>query len=175
MKTMVSQRKERLTSTWEGREKCHGTHSPRDDISRDGKTEHKYWWGCGETGTLVVTGRNVKHSSYVDSYKIKSKDTFSLSQQPPYPQIWKEKLHRKLRCLREWVYLPLKNSTSLRKVVIASKVKSGSQAWGTVGPFGFTGNLGGPPLMRKEIPQWVKRACGNTYRRIFPKRLFSSE
>lgn len=88
------------------------------------------------------------------SYKLKSKGTYS-----HYPHsslipksLEKKKLHRKLRCLREWVYLPLKNITSLRKVVIASKVKSGSQAWGTVGPFGLAGVLGGLPLMRKEIP-----------------------
>lgn len=129
------------------------------------------WKKNYQTGKRYV--HRVKHSSNVDSYKTKSKDTFSLSQQLSYPQnSWKEKLHRKLRCLREWVYLPLKNITSLRKVVIASKVKSGSQAWGRVGPFGLAGTLGGPALMTKEIPQWIKKACGNTYRKIFPKRIF---
>lgn len=81
----------------------------------------------------------------------------------------KKNIHRKLRCLRERVYLPLKNITSLRKVVTASKVKSGSQAWGTVGPFGLADALGRLPLMRKETPQWIKKACGNTYRRILLK------
>lgn len=38
-------------------------------------------------------------------------------------------------------------------MVIASKVKSGSQARGTVGLFGLAGAVGRPPLMRKEIPE----------------------
>ena len=124
-----------------------------------------------QTGKRYV--HRVKHSSNVDSYKTKSKTHSHYPNNSLIPKSL-EKLHRKLRRWREWVYLPLKNITSLRKVVIASKVKSGSQAWGRVGPFGFSGTLGGPALMRKEIPQWIKKACGNTYSRIFPKRVFSS-
>ena len=71
----------------------------------------------------------VKHSSNVDSYKTKSKTHSHYPDNSLIPKSL-EKLHRKLRRWREWVYLPLKNITSLRKVVIASKVKSGSQAWG---------------------------------------------
>jgi hypothetical protein len=44
--------------------------------------------------------------------------------------------------------------------VIASKDRPGSQAWGTLGPFGLGGDFG-RPLMRKEIPQQIKKARGN--------------
>lgn len=89
-------------------------------------------------------------------YKQKVKGTHShyLHDSLLVPQsLEKKNHHRKLRYLREWVYLPLKNITSLRKVVIASKVKLGSQARGTVGLFGLAVVLGRRPLMRKEIPQ----------------------